>query len=57
MHSFFHYYVVDTINGVVLGTDDEQKASDCAKSEDYFVIDAWDNFFLFLSDQTKIGEI
>jgi len=33
------YYIVDTTDGTVAGTDDENLAKETAESEDYFVID------------------
>lgn len=35
----FRFYITDTMNGVVLGTNDESFAKETAECEDYFVID------------------
>lgn len=36
----FRFYITDTNDGSLQGTDDEQTAKDYAESEDYFVVDA-----------------
>jgi len=35
----FRYYIVDTMNGTVMGSNDEEEAIALSESEDYFVID------------------
>ena len=35
----FRYYITDTFNGRVLGTNDDKVARKLAKCEEYFVID------------------
>lgn len=36
----FRYYITDTMNGMVQGTDSQTVARDFANSEDYFVVDS-----------------
>ena len=36
----FRYYITDLNEGHVVGTNSEELASNCALSEDYFVVDA-----------------
>lgn len=36
----YRYYITDTYDGCVKGTDDEEVATGFAESEDYFVVDA-----------------
>jgi hypothetical protein len=38
--SKYAYYIVDTMNGNVVGTDDASKARNLATSDDYFVIES-----------------
>lgn len=40
MNTKFLYYITDTINGVIIGSNDIQIALDFSTSEDYFVLDA-----------------
>lgn len=35
----FRYYIVDTLNCVLLGTDDRTAAEDFSQVEDYYVLD------------------
>lgn len=35
----FRYYITDTLDGVIKGTNDEDVARDLSQSEDYFVVD------------------
>ena len=36
----FRYYITDTNNGIVSGTDDPDLAHDFSLSDDYFVVDS-----------------
>ena len=36
----YQYYITDTMDGAVRGTNDHQTAKIYAESEDYFVVDA-----------------
>lgn len=42
----FRYYITDTFNGRILGTEDSQLAEEYAKSEDYFVVDTFTGVWL-----------
>lgn len=42
----FRYYITDTTNGEVKGTNEESIAKDFASSEDYFVVDVQENLWL-----------
>ena len=35
----WRYVIVDTLNGVITGTNDEETACNFAGSEDYYVVD------------------
>lgn len=36
----FRYYIIDTSNAIVFGTDSTQEADEYARNEDYCVIEA-----------------
>lgn len=42
----FKYYITDTGQGVVRGTNDEQIAEDLAESEECYVVDVTDNLWV-----------
>lgn len=42
----FRFYVTDTFDGAIYGTDDEEQASGLAESTDFFVVDAKANEWL-----------
>lgn len=46
----FLYYITDTANGIVLGTNDLSKAIVYAASDEYFVVDAFEGKLLTLYD-------
>lgn len=46
----FRFYITNTLDGMVRGTDDEGVAKDYAMSEDFFVVDAENGTWLQTDD-------
>lgn len=46
MKTVFRYILTDLIDGCIKGTNDLEKAHDCAQCEDYFVYDTVDNVWI-----------
>jgi hypothetical protein len=51
--SKFRYYITETVNGDITGTNDEAVARDLAKSEDNFVVDAETGQWLMADDDEQ----
>ena len=55
--SKFRFYIADTFNGEVKGTNDEDVAKDIAKSEDAFVVDTERGVWLLADgDEVEVKE-
>lgn len=54
----FRFYIVDTYNGTVMGTNEETHARSCAdEDEDLYVIDAESNLFITADGDVHIEEL
>lgn len=49
----FRFYITDTMNGEVLGTDDIAFAKETAQCEDYFVVDTLHSEWLLSNGDTR----
>lgn len=52
----FRFYVTDTFDGCIKGTDDESVAKDYAQSEDFFVLDTQTGKWLSVEGSVEIKE-
>ena len=52
----FRYYITDTFDGAIVGTDDDQKAKDYAASEDFFVVDTSTGMWMQPDGAQEINE-
>ena len=50
----FRYYVTDTMNGMVFGTDDSMIAGNCQLSQDYFVVDSDKGIWLMVNGDGEL---
>lgn len=50
----WRYFIVDTLNGVITGTNNEETARDFAGSEDYYVVDAKEGLWLDVDGSSHI---
>ena len=50
----WRYIIVDTLNGVVTGTNDEELARSFSGSEDYYVVDTKEGLWLDVDGSTHI---
>ena len=54
----FRYYITDTLNGCIKGTDDDHVALDLSQSEDFFVVDTKTGEWLTVGPgREQIGDI
>ena len=52
----FRYYVTDTVEGLVIGTDERGIALEFAASDDYFVVDAKEGIWLTNDGDVPVPE-
>jgi hypothetical protein len=46
----FRFYITDTFNGSVVGTDDKEQAQNYAQVEEYFVVDTETGTWLMIDN-------
>jgi tmRNA-binding protein len=49
----FRYYITDTIDGMVVGTDSKEVADNYALSEEYYVVDSEEGTWLLDGGEVK----
>ena len=53
----FRYYITDTFNGAIKGTNDEKKASEFAACQEFFVLDTLTGIWITDEGPQEIEEV
>lgn len=53
----YRYYITDTFDGAIKGTDNKETADNCAQCEEYFVLDVESGLWIGTSDDTEPTEM
>lgn len=53
----YKFYITDTFDGQVVGTNDEQKANEFSQTEDFFVVDSEKGLWLTPEGKIEVKEL